>query len=106
MVVVGVVAQHPLPVGLSQYIGDQDLLRPAGGHEVAIHDQNTVTVSCLVQVVGGQDDDPPSVALEFHHGEDPFLADQVEAGDRLVEEEDVGFACQRLCHKDPLALPE
>ena len=63
VVVVGVVAQHPLSVGLPQYIGDQHLLRPAGGHEAAIQDQDAVTVPCLVQVMGGQDDDPPSVAL-------------------------------------------
>ena len=106
MVVVRVVAQHPLPVGLPEHVGDQDLIRPTGGHEATIQDQDAVAVPGLVQVVGGQDDDPPGVPLVLHHREDPFLADQVEAGYRLVEEQDVSLACQRLGNQDPLALPE
>ncbi len=58
----------------------------------------------LVEVMGGQDNEAAPVPFLGHHIEDELLARQIEAGDRLVEQEAVGIAGQCTGHQDPLTL--
>ena len=100
------VVQDPFPIGLSEHVGGQHLIGRSGCHQTTVQHHHLVTVPGLVEVVGGQDDDATSVPLLADDAQDPLLADQVEARDRLVEEQEVCLTCQGLGHQDALTLPE
>jgi len=57
------------------------------------------------QVVRGDDDGPPGGPLRGDHVDDVLAGHDVEAGDRLVEEEHVGLLREALRDEGPLALP-
>ena len=59
----------------------------------------------IAEVVGGHDHGVPGGALGGDGVEDVLAGHEVEAGDRLVEEEHLGLLGEALGHERPLALP-
>ena len=59
----------------------------------------------LVEMVGGDDHDGAPRRVLLDHVQDPLLAGDVQAGDGLIEHDDVGLAGQHLGDPDPLLLP-
>ncbi len=104
VLVVGVVAEQPVAVGLPENGGSQDLVGRTHGDKPAVEHQHPVAVAGLVEVVRGYNHGPACSGLLAEHLEDAFLAGEVEAGDRLVEQQQLRAAGERLRHEDTLSL--
>ena len=74
----------------------QRLRRPLGDDPAAVDDPDVVgELVGLLQVLGGEEDGRALVVQRPHLLPDRLAADRVEAGGRLVEEEDAGLVDQR-----------
>ena len=104
MTVLVVRSEHPAPERHAEALGREHVLRrPVVGDAVGEH-QDSVAVTRLVEVVRGEQHGDPALGLGVEDVQDPLLARQVEPGDRLVEQQDLGLLGERLGHHDPLAL--
>ena len=103
--VLGTVAGHHFAAeGRCQVrIGQHLVGRPVGKHH-PLQQQHTIAASSLLQVVRRHHHEMPGCTLSLDHLENGRLAWQVQAGDRLVEQQAVIFRCEHHCHHDSLAL--
>ncbi len=97
--------QHASPEGLAQVGLDQHLAGGPFGHRPSVEQEDAVTAGGVVEVVRRHQDGVARPAFLLDHLEDRLAGDDIQAGHRLVEEQDVSFLRQALGHEDPLALP-
>ena len=91
--------------GLGQQARLEHLVGRAGGQQAAGQQHDDVRAAGLAEVVGRQDDRGADRGHLVDEVEDALLAGQVEAGDRLVEQQQVRLRREGLGHQHPLALP-
>ena len=97
-------ADHPVAERLGEQRRAEHLVGRAVRHDATGEQQHAVGVAGLAEVMGRQHDGRPRRRLVGDHLEDALLRRQVEAGDRLVEEQQVGTGGERLGDQHALAL--
>ena len=84
---------------------DDDLLRWPGGDHPAGEQHHDVAPGGLLEAVGGHHDAVAGVALLVDDPQDHVAGDDVEARDRLVEQEQRRLLGEALGDERSLALP-
>ncbi len=92
------------PVGVGQVVVGEDLGRRPGGHHPAGEQEQMAGLVGVAEVVRGHHDGTAGGPLGLDHLEDPGAGHEVEAGERLVEEEQLCVLGEALGHERPLAL--
>jgi hypothetical protein len=99
-----IVADHSPTEGFGQQLRDQDLVgRPVGEHTPR-HQHHTVRSTRLSKMVGRENDDAARLSVLLDDVEDSKLTREVEAGDRLVQQQQIWSRCDRLCDENTLSL--
>src|SRR5918995_4334816 len=96
--------QHPAAVGGRQRPVGEHLVRRAERHQPIGQQHHPVGVARVGQVMSRQHDRAARRLLVGHGLEDQLARHDVEAGHRLVEQQQVGLLGQALRDEDPLAL--
>ena len=97
-------AEQVPTVGIGEVGLREHVVRRAAGHDPAGEQQQVVGGGGVAEVVGGHEHGVPGGPLGGDGVEDVLARHEVEAGDRLVEEQHLGLLGQALRHEGPLAL--
>jgi len=92
-------AEGRLQIRLGQHL----VGRPVGDDH-SLQQHHPIAAPSLLQVMRRHDHEMPGCALSLDHLEDGGLARQVQAGDRLIEQQAVVLGCEHHRHHDTLTL--
>jgi zinc/manganese transport system substrate-binding protein len=82
----------------------QHVVRRPARHDAPGEEQEVVGLGGIAEIVGGHEDGAPGGPLGGDGIEDVLPGDEVEAGDRLVEQQHVGLLGEPLGDEGPLSL--
>ena len=97
-------SEQAAAVGISEIVGGEHLLGRTTGDDPSGQQQHVIGGRRLGQIMGGHEHGASRGALLVDHVEDPTATDEIETGDRFVEQEHIGGLGQTLGHEDALPL--
>ena len=89
---------------VQKMIFGEDMIRWADGDGVTVDQKHLVADAGVVEIVGGDDDRVAAGDLVLDDIEDEAARGDIEAGDRLVEQQQIALLSQALSDEDSLAL--
>lgn len=96
--------EHPCAIGAAKALGSQRFFRRPGGDDVALEEHDEVGTASVVEVVSGDEDEASCGTFLLDHRPNSVRRQQVETGQRLVEQKDISLLSQALGHEHPLSL--
>jgi hypothetical protein len=111
MMVVGIVEDQAIPnldepatKGVEKMIFGQDMIRWANGDGVTVDQKHQIANAGVVEIVGGDDDRVAAGDFVVDDIEGEATRGDIEASDRLVEQQQVALLSEALGNEDSLAL--